>query len=113
MFTKEIFVGEELTNYVERLSREVEGSKEIISFMLENNKNISSDSFKEYKKEFDEKKAEFDIAKQEVQKQFVPQGLIDFDGNNTSWELDYATQTITIKYIGKRLTEEKFNAYFD
>ena len=112
MFVKEIFVGEELTNYVERLSREVEGSKEVIAFMLENNKNIASDSFKAYKKEYDEVKAEFDIARQEVQDKFVPKALIDFDGNNTSWELDYATQVITIKYTGKKLTKEKFDEFF-
>ena len=112
MITKEITVDTELTNYIERLSREVEGCKEIIAFMLENNKSIASDSFKSYKAEFNEVKAEFDLAREDVQKKFIPKALIDIDGDNTSWELDYATSIIKVKYTGKKLTEDQFNDLF-
>ena len=112
MFIKEITVDQELTNYIERLSREVEGTKEIIAFMLENNKNVNTEAFKSYKKEFDATKAEFDLAREDVQKKYVPQALIDADGDNTSWELDYGTAIIKVKYNGHKLTEEQFNAFF-
>ena len=110
---KVIKVSEELSNYLERLSREVEGSKDIISFMIENNKNINTDAFKSYKKEFDEVYAEFDLAKQDVQKKFVPTALTDADAEHTSWSLDYATHDLTITYNGKQFTEEQFNKLFD
>ncbi len=110
---KVIKVTDELSNYLERLSREVEGSKDIISFMIENNKNINTDAFKAYKKEFDEVYAEFDLAKQDVQKKYVPAELVDKDKEHTSWSLDYATHDITITYDGRLFTEEQFNKLFE
>ena len=113
MFTKKIIVDQELTNYVERLGREVEGCKEVIAFMLENNKSITTDAFKSYRAEYNEVKAEFDLARQDVEDKYVPQMLKDIDGANTSWNLDYASSTITITYAGKKVTEEQFNKFFE
>ena len=113
MITKKITVDTELTNYIERLSREVEGCKEVIAFMLENNKSITTDAFKSYRAEYNEVKAEFDLARQDVENKYVPQTLKDIDGANTSWTLDYASSTITITYAGKKFTEDQFNTLFD
>lgn len=113
MFIKETVVDQEVSNYLERLSREVEGAKEIIAFMLENDKGINTESFKQYKAEYNEAKAAFDIAKEDAQKRFVPAALIDQDAANTSWTLDYATNTVKVTYNGKKFTEEQFNALFE
>lgn len=110
---KTIVVPEEISNYLERLSREVEGTKDIISFMIENNKNINTDAFKSYKKEFNEVYAEFDLAKQDVQVKFVPFELREDEKEYTSWNLNYATHELTITYTGKKFTEEQFNKLFD
>ena len=112
MFSFTIKANEAMSNRIERLSREVESGKSIIAFMLENDKPINTDSFREYKKEYEEAFAEFDKAKTEFQNLTIPQTILDKDAANTTWNLDFATQQVTITYKGTAFTEEEFKALF-
>lgn len=110
LLTKCFTVPEETTNYIERLAREVEGAKSIIAFMLANDMQTNTDSFKQYKAEYDDANAAYDIAKTELQNKYIPQELMDRDGKNISWNLDYATSKLTVTYTGKIVAKE-FDAY--
>lgn len=112
MFSITIKADPAFATRIERLSREVESGKSIIAFMLENDKPINTDSFKDYKKEYEETFAEFDKAKTEFQTFTIPEKILTEDGANTTWNLDFATQMVTITYKGNKFTEEEFKALF-
>lgn len=103
-------VAEELSNYLERLSKEVEGMKSIIAFMIETGKDIHGDSFLEYNKEYQEAFAAYDIAKSELQNSYIPADVAAKYGNDINWNLDYATRELVIEYKGSKLTQEEFEA---
>ncbi len=110
LLTKRFTVEEETTNYIERLSREVESSKAVIAFMLSTDMATDTSAFKTYKAEFEEAFAAYDIAKTELQNRFIPQELVDKDGAHISWNLDYATSVLTVTYTGTIVAKE-FEAY--
>lgn len=112
MITKTLNVNEETCSYMERLGREIDGSRDIIVFMIENDKNTKTDTFKQYKAEYEEAYAAYNIAKQEIQDKYIPKALIEADGNNVSWTLDYASGEMLIEYKGK-MSEDMFNNYFN
>lgn len=112
MFEVTIKADAAVANKIERLARETEASKSIIAFMLENDKPINTESFRDYQKEYEEKYAEYDKARTEFQTLVVPKKVLDVDAANTSWNLDFATQEVTITYKGNKFTEAEFKALF-
>lgn len=110
LLTKSFDVPEDTTNYIERLAREVEGAKAIIAFMLSQDMQTNTASFKTYNAEYQDAHAAYDIAKNELQSTYIPQEFIDKDGKNINWNLDYATSKITVTYTGRLLVKE-FEAY--
>ena len=110
---KEFAINEETVNYIERLSHEVDGAVYLIASMIESGRDTSGDTFKKYNDEYVKNLASFNIAKEEVQKKFVPQALLDKDASHTRWELVFETKTIKIIYNGTKVTEEEFNSFFN
>lgn len=113
MFTKVITISEELKNYVERLALDVESRKELIAFLVEGDRGTHTETFKEYHKDYEEAFTAYSLAKDDVQKKYIPQALLDKDAFNTKWKLEYATAELTITYSGKAISEEEFNSFFN
>lgn len=95
-----IEIPEDVSSYIQRLSYEVESMKEIVSLLMENNRHDSSfiqtPIFKEYSKELTEAIASFELAKSELEKNFVPEELKE---HNYNWNLDFSTYELTIEVL--------------
>lgn len=113
MFTKTIIINDELKNYIERLGHEVDGAKEIIAYMLESDRGIKSNTFKEYNDEYIRALTAYNIAKEELSKKYIPKALLEKDASGTKWELKFATSELTVTNNGKVLTEDEFNSFFN
>ena len=110
--TIKVEVNQEMVNYVERLSYEESSYKDIITTMLEMHKGdpdgsaIDNPVFKAYQEKYAKAKAEYEMAKQQITRDFVPECLQD---HQTDWNLDYATCELTITVYcdcGKAALEE-------
>ena len=94
-----IKVNQETVDYLQRLHYEVESREDIIQRIIEAHaldedaSVISSAQFRKYQEELSELKAEYEIAKQEVTNQYIPD---EVKKENASWQLDFQTSTLTI-----------------
>ena len=102
MRTIKIDVNQETVNYIERLHYEVEQRKDIIQRLIESHANdadaavLTSPVFKAYSSELSEYVAEYESAKQELQKNFVPGYL---NGHKFNWNLDFGAKQLTINIL--------------
>lgn len=108
----EVEVTEELANYIEKLDYEAMAYKDIIITMLEAHKNdqdsscIDSPVFKAYQEKFSNAKAEFDLAKNSITNEFIPDCL---KGHKIDWNLNYSTKILTVNVYcdcGEKALEE-------
>jgi len=90
---KVVKVPEEKKTYVESLDYERSSRRDIIAFMLTQNMDIRSDSFKAYQKEYMEFDVMFNKAKDIIEKTYVPE---EDRNKGCSWSLDYETCNLTI-----------------
>lgn len=96
----EIKIKQEVIDYLQRLHFEVEARKDIIQRIIEahaydeNTDILDSKAFKKYDRELSEMKAEYELAKQEVTKEYVPD---EFKGANIIWNIDFQTAVMTIE----------------
>lgn len=109
----EVTINEEMVNLLERISFELEGQKrvikELISENADNGRFMENQAFIAFNKRYEEKNAEYEIAKQEVQSTYVPAALLQADTkNDTEWSLDYRTQVLTITYKGNKFDGKTF-----
>lgn len=89
----EIIVRKELVEKIEALQYEVESRKDILSHMIANGMNTTSDKFVKYHDEYQAFFMNYNKAKQEMMKEYgVP--------NNVNWNLDFATRILTIGDVG-------------
>ena len=91
--TKVVNVPAEKRDIVEKYAYERSSRRDIIAFMLTQNMDISSESFKAYQKEYMEFDVMFNKAKEEIEKEFVPE---EYRKAGCSWTLDYETAVLTI-----------------
>lgn len=97
-----IDINQELVNYIERLHFEVESRKDIIQRIIEAHANDSdadvlmSPAFKSYSKELADFVAEYEIAKNELQDNYVPKYL---EGHKYNWELKFETKQLVISIL--------------
>lgn len=82
---------EETVANVERYAYEYEARKSVISEMLSQNMDISTEAFEKYQKEMVKFKVLFENAKQEVENTFVK----DIE-NWKDWHLDYTSKILTV-----------------
>jgi hypothetical protein len=80
-----IKVSEEDRNMVQRADIECSARANLISFMISNNMDISSENFQRYQTEYQEKFLAFDEAKSLIEKKYL-KGV-----NASTWSLDYKT----------------------
>ena len=95
MFDK-IIVEESVRDYVESLDYEYSTRRDAVTFMLANNMDISTDSFKKYQKEMAEFSAMFNEAKREIEKRYV---LPIIGDKKVTWTLEYSTCELTITEV--------------
>lgn len=94
VITKNIDV--ELKNTIESYDYEYSTRRDAIAFMLTNNMDITTDSFKSYQKEMIEFNVKFSKAKAELERIYV---LPVTEGKKVNWSLDYETSVLTITFI--------------
>lgn len=99
----EINVTQEMVNYLQRLNYEVFTREEIITKLLEMHKNDTDDSlftskpFLKYSEELSRVKAEYEMAKLEVEKLYVPTEL--YGKHQYNWSVDFTTNIMTIEVL--------------
>lgn len=87
---------QELINLIEGLQVEVNARKDLLAYMLQNDMvGAQTDSFDRYQQEYREFFVKLDSAKDELQKTYV---LPITGTKNASWNLDFATNELTINY---------------
>lgn len=89
-----INVNQETVNMIEALHYEVNSRREVIQFMLTKpDPGFNKELFDAYNKEYAEFYAQYDMAKMELQKQYIPEELV---AKNASWNLDFGSCELTI-----------------
>ena len=105
-----IKVNNEMVDYMERLSYEVEGSKRIIKELITDNADNSSvlegATFKKYNQRYEEKFAAYEVAKQELQKEYIPKVLIE-DKVPLNWNLDFSSGIMTVTILDNSFDTSK------
>lgn len=98
-----LVVTQEMVNYLQRLSFEVQTREEIITKLLETHKDDVDDSlftskpFLKYSEELSRVKAEFELAKLEVEKLYIPKVLYGL--HQYKWNVDFSTNEMTIDIL--------------
>lgn len=89
-----IEIPEAVVNFIQRLDIECQSYKNIISYILTHeDMNITTERFKQYQEDYQNTLYAFEIAKQELEQQYI-----DISLNNIPWHLNYKTNKITINY---------------
>lgn len=97
----EINVNQETINYLQRLNYEVYTREEIIAKLLETHKDDADDSlfvskpFLKYSEELSRVKAEYEMAKLEAEKLFIPKEL--YGQHQYNWNIDFVTNVMTVE----------------
>ena len=108
-----INIKQEMIDYIQRLNFEVQTREEIITKLLEMHKDDSDDSlfvskpFLKYSEELSRVKAEYELAKVEVEKLYIPKEL--YGKHQYNWSIDFSTNEMTIDVIcecGIKVLEE-------
>jgi len=86
----------ELVDYIESLQYETYARKDIIAFMLEKNMNMSTDSAKEYQKEYKRYFSEYEIALQQLKELYIYANPSIAD-KEVKWSLDFESKMLTIE----------------
>ena len=92
---KQITVPEDITTMIQRYDVEQTARRNVIAYILSfNDIDITNERFQNYQKEYEEKLFSFEIAKKELEKQYI---LPEVKDNKTySWNLDYETNIINL-----------------
>lgn len=88
---------DELYTKLERLQYEIDGRKEIMGYLISNN-NMSTDAFKQYEAEYQQRFIEYQKAKQQFEDEIVRPEMADINALTFSWHLDFVTKTVTVNY---------------
>jgi hypothetical protein len=93
---KVVEISNELANYIERLDYEQQATRMLLIDAVE--RGVSdSDAFKRWEERYQESFAAFQIAKGEMEKEYV---LPVAEKESVEWTLDYETNTLVIKSKG-------------
>ena len=95
MITKTVVIDESIRDLIESYDYEYNSRKELISFMIANNMDITTESFKAYQKEMTHFLVKFNTAKEEISKKYVYPIIGD---KEATWNLSYPTCELTINY---------------
>lgn len=88
-----IKVDESFCNAIQAACFEVDARKSIITFMLSNGMDISTEQFKKYQDEYNEFFAKSELLKAQLENDYIKPLS---NGKEYSWVLDYSTCEVTI-----------------
>lgn len=97
----EISVNQEMIDYLQRLNYEVFTREEVITKLLEMHKNDTDDSlftskpFLKYSEELSRIRAEYEMAKSEAEKLYVPEEL--YGKHLYNWTVDFSTNMMIVE----------------
>jgi hypothetical protein len=100
MIKLEINIPQEMINYLQKLNYEIVTREEIITKLLEMHQDDIDDSLFtskpviKYSEELSRVKAEYELAKIEVEKLYVPDML--YGKHEYKWEIDFVTNVMTV-----------------
>lgn len=99
MTKKVIHIDDEaVVNKLEALSYEIQARKDLLSYMIQQDVNISeSNAFKEYHAEYQKFVKDYEIAKRDFEVNFIRPTLAD--NQKVSWNLDFHTHDCTLTGI--------------
>lgn len=92
MKTITIEVPEEVKNAVQRADIECSSRRDIITYIMEKDLNVSAERMAVYQKEYDDKYFAFESAKGDLEREYVRKAV----SNPLNWSLDYHTNIVTI-----------------
>lgn len=81
-------IPEHICNHLEGLSLDLEGTKDLIAFLLRDSL-VDRESLDYYKKQYDELYIQCELMKREITEQWA--------GGNPHWMLDYASGELTVR----------------
>ena len=91
---KKIIIPQEEVNYLQKLNYEIEARKNLCQFLIR--QNIRNKAFDDYHNEYIELLAEYELAKLELQNNYIKPVI----GNQTcNWNLDFQTNEVNIDVI--------------
>ena len=91
---KKIIIPQEEVNYLQKLNYEIEARKNLCQFLIR--QNIRNKSFDDYHNEYIELFAEYELAKLELENNYIKPVI----GNQTcNWNLDFQTNEVNIDVI--------------
>lgn len=90
---KELKVEQSLADYLQALDFDCAAHRDLIVFMLEQNKDTSTEAFRKYSNEYQELNCQFAVAKDQITKKIIPP---EYSTESYQWQLDYATATVSI-----------------
>lgn len=98
-----INVAQDMVDYLQRLNFEVFTREEVITKLIEMHKDDADDSlfvsrpFLKYSEELSRLKAEYELAKLEVEKIYVPTEL--YGKHQYNWSIDFTTNTMNVDIL--------------
>jgi hypothetical protein len=98
-------IEQEMINYLQRLNFEITTREEVITKLIEVHKDDTDDSlftskpFLKYSEELSRVKAEYELAKIEAEKLYIPEVLYGIHQYN--WTIDFSTNEMTIDVLCK------------
>lgn len=97
MERKDIKIAEELVQTIQAKQMEVNGLKDLYGFAISTSAyEIPQEKIDKLQKQYMDANAEFELAKLEVEKTFVTEGIPV--NTRTNWNLDYNTGICTVTY---------------
>lgn len=98
MKEKVIEIQRDLVDYIEGLQYEVDARRDIITFMLSNNMDTSSDAFERYHLEYQEFVIQYREAKKQLEDIFITDELKkEFGCVQLGWNLDFESGKLTVR----------------
>lgn len=92
---KTLKVDSEIVVELQRLSVAVESRKELISFMISNDMDLTSPKFKEYEDEYEKYYFQYSALKKELEDKVLASKF--GKDNLLRWNLDFATEEVTVE----------------
>ena len=93
-----IEVNTDISNYIESLQYETFARRDIISFMLSNNIDMSTQSAKKYQDEYSDFYAKYEVSMQELREQYIDSNK-DLVDKKINWSLDFKTHILDIEVL--------------
>lgn len=85
---------ENVVNFLESLSYEVNSRKDLMSYMIQSGVKPTDDAFKDYHKEYQDYFVQYQAAKDEFEKEYVRPF-----GTNLTWNLNFSSKELTVEGV--------------